>query len=315
MARTRHLARTLVLLGVAVATIFTLSAPAANAVGQTPTTIVGVGSDVMYHLGMSLDALYDSSPGCELAPPGAKPTDESYACLADQPTTITTENYTHDEAYSSFAEGGGAGVKQLCSRSAGLSRWADYARQTAAPAAGDCAGLNYVAIGRDALTWEAWPGIKGAAKTMHNTKSTCKGTNGFCLTISQLKGIFITCTITTIGPFLDEAERSLRAVDVAELDEPSRAAVQQTLRSVVGIRDAIALRGAVSETAPAGVAAEADAALLRSMGALDSALGPLGAAARGEAPPAGGAQPGPGTPPSPPPATPPPAAEPPPPAG
>jgi hypothetical protein len=89
----------------------------------------------------------------------------------------------------------------------------------------------------------------------------------------------------TVGPMIDDAERALRAVNPEGLDEATRSAVQQSLRSVVGIRDAIALRGAVTEAAPEGVAAEADAALLRSLGVLDASLGPLGAAARGEAPP------------------------------
>src|SRR5262245_8268695 len=86
----------------------------AGAVGETPSTIVGVGSDAMYRSGQQLDQLYNSTPGCEIiATPGMTQLFD-YECLADKPETVTSENYAHDEAYSSYPLGGGSGVKQIC---------------------------------------------------------------------------------------------------------------------------------------------------------------------------------------------------------
>jgi ABC-type phosphate transport system substrate-binding protein len=169
--------------------------PSANAVGETPSTVVGVGSDAMYRMGLNLAALYDGSPGCNIIQ--SPQTNFLYQCQADTPDTITTENYTHDEVYSSYPLGGGSGVKQLVNQGSSSYRHADYALQTSAPTASSAAGLKYVAYGRDGLTWEAFPGLTGApAAQLHNVGSTCAGSSGYCLTQAQLKNIFINCTIT-----------------------------------------------------------------------------------------------------------------------
>ena len=106
--------RRVVSLTAAIVALGLIAAGPAGAVGQTPSTIVGVGSDAMYRSGQQLDQLYNSTPGCEIIAPAGQTQLYDYACLADNPDTVTTENYTHDEAYSSYPLGGGSGVKQLC---------------------------------------------------------------------------------------------------------------------------------------------------------------------------------------------------------
>lgn len=188
--------RHLVALTAALVAFAMIGAGPASAVGETPSTIVGVGSDAMYRHGQQLDQLYNSTPGCNIiATPGTTQLFD-YECLADSADTVTSENYTHDEAYSSYPLGGGSGVKQICQQGLANVRDADFARQTKAPSATDCTGTNFVAYGRDALTWEAFPGLTGSpAAKLNNSAGACDG--GFCLTIDQLKGIFLTCTIDT----------------------------------------------------------------------------------------------------------------------
>ena len=168
----------------------------AGAVGQTPSTVVGVGSDAMYRMGLALAGLYDGSPGCNIIQ--SPQTNFLYQCQADTPDTITSENYTHDEVYSSYPLGGGSGVKQLTNQGSSGYRHADYALQTSAPSATTAAGLEYVAYAKDGLTWEAFRTLKGAAAvTMKNLSGACSTTGGYCLTIQQVKDIFVNCTITT----------------------------------------------------------------------------------------------------------------------
>ena len=167
----------------------------AGAVGETPSTVVGVGSDAMYRMGQALAALYDGSPGCNIIQ--SPQTNFLYQCQADTPDTITTENYTHDEVYSSYPLGGGSGVKQLTNQGSSGYRHADYALQTSAPNSTTATGLQYVAYARDGLTWEAFPGLTGSpAKQLKNTAGVCASTTGFCLTQLQLQKIFLLCTIT-----------------------------------------------------------------------------------------------------------------------
>jgi hypothetical protein len=150
----------------------------------------------MYRLGQQLDVLYNGTPGCEIIATPPNPQLFDYKCLADNAGTVKTENYYHDEAYSSYPLGGGSGIKQLCQQNVSGVRHADYARQTKAPTASDCTGLNYVAIGRDGLDWEAFPGLGGAAASMNNHAGACGSSGGYCLTVQQVKDIFVNCTIT-----------------------------------------------------------------------------------------------------------------------
>ena len=63
--------RHLVALTAALVAFAMIGAGPASAVGETPSTIVGVGSDAMYRHGQQLDQLYNSTPGCNIiATPG-----------------------------------------------------------------------------------------------------------------------------------------------------------------------------------------------------------------------------------------------------
>jgi ABC-type phosphate transport system substrate-binding protein len=172
-----------------------IMAQPAGAVGETPATVVGVGSDAMYRMGQALANLYDGSPGCNIIQ--SPQTNFLYQCQADDASTITTENYTHDEVYSSYPLGGGAGVKQLTNQGSSSYRHADYALQTSAPTSATATGLQYVAYARDGLTWEAFPTLTGApSKKLKNKTGACATSTGFCLTHDQIHHIFIDCTIT-----------------------------------------------------------------------------------------------------------------------
>ncbi len=203
--------RRVVSLTAAIVALGLIAAGPASAIGETPSTIVGVGSDAMYRHGQQIDQLYNSTPGCNIIAPAGTTQLFDYECLADTASTVTTENYTHDEAYSSYPLGGGSGIKQICQQGLANVRDADFARQTKAPSATDCAGTNFVAYGRDALTWEAFPGLAGSpAKKLDNSAGSCNG--GFCLTIDQLHKIFLTCEIDTwddLGLGFDRRYRDL----------------------------------------------------------------------------------------------------------
>jgi hypothetical protein len=73
---------------------------------------------------------------------------------------------------------------------------------------------------------------------------------------------------------VDDADRALRAVEVSAPDDATRAAVDQTLRAVGGVREALALRTATTGAAHAS-GADVEAQLLRSLAALTASLGPL----------------------------------------
>jgi phosphate transport system substrate-binding protein len=187
-------ARGLIALGLATVAV-TLATGSAAATTITPTPVIGSGSDVMFHVSSALDLLYNESPGCTtVAPSGTQPLDQS--CIP-QAGDITTENANHDLISEEFPIGGSAGVNQLCQQ--GLSGVAsiNFARQTSAPSASVCTGLRYVAYARDGLSWEAFPGVAGSATaSMNNQAGSCAGSTGFCLTQTQLQGIFVNCTIT-----------------------------------------------------------------------------------------------------------------------
>jgi len=163
----------------------------------TPTIVVGSGSDVMFHVSSALDTLYNQSPGCNvIAPSGTQPLDQS--CVADPANPdVTTEDKNHDTVVENYPIGGGAGVNQICQSGLAGVAHVDYARQTSPYSASNCTGLHFVAFARDAVTWEAFPGLTGSAvASLHNTSGACSGVAGLCLTTAQLQGIFVNCTIT-----------------------------------------------------------------------------------------------------------------------
>ena len=162
-----------------------------------PTTVIGSGSDVTFHVASALDQLYNESPGCNvIAPSGTQPLDQE--CVADPANPdVTTENKNHDIVSEEFPIGGGAGVNQICNQGLPNVAAIDYARQTSPYASTNCTGLHFVAYARDAVTWEAFPGVTGSAvASLHNTSGACAGSTGLCLTTAQLQGIFVNCTIT-----------------------------------------------------------------------------------------------------------------------
>jgi hypothetical protein len=87
----------------------------------------------------------------------------------------------------------------------------------------------------------------------------------------------------TLESLVDEADRVLREAEVAAPDEVTRAAVDQTLRAVDDVRQALALRTATAGAAHAS-GTDVEAALLRALAAMDAALGPLREVAGGEPP-------------------------------
>jgi hypothetical protein len=170
---------------------------ATAAAATLPTTVIGSGSDVTFHVATALDTLYNQSPGCNvIAPSGTQPLDQS--CVADPNNPdVTTEDVNHDVVSENYPIGGGAGVNQVCSQGLANVAHVDYARQTSPYSSTNCTGLNFVAYARDAVTFEAFPGVAGsAAANLNNNSGACNGVNGLCLTTAQLQGIFVNCTIT-----------------------------------------------------------------------------------------------------------------------
>src|SRR5947208_55048 len=74
----------------------------AGAAGTKASSVLGTGSDVAFHVMNSLDKLYDESPGCEVIAPQGTTQPLDFSCLADQPDTVKTENYAHDQVHEAF---------------------------------------------------------------------------------------------------------------------------------------------------------------------------------------------------------------------
>jgi ABC-type phosphate transport system substrate-binding protein len=175
-----------------------LAGPNGTFGGPTPDHIFGSGSDTTSILMLHLDGLYITSEGCNTIanPPTPQPLD--FSCQApDPPGTITSENYEHDVISEYSFLGSGAGIKQLCTQGQAGTAYLDFARSSRAPKASDCTGLHFVAYARDGISVEAsdtavpLSGIHG----MNNPDPLCTGL-GFCLTQTQIKGIYANCTIT-----------------------------------------------------------------------------------------------------------------------
>jgi hypothetical protein len=84
----------------------------------------------------------------------------------------------------------------------------------------------------------------------------------------------------TLEALVDEADKALRTVGVSPPDEASRRAVEQTLRALADVREALALRSAAAGAAHVS-GADVESQLLRALASLDAALGPLRDAAGG----------------------------------
>jgi ABC-type phosphate transport system substrate-binding protein len=138
----------------------------------------GVGSDTTYTLHQQLDNLYNQSPGCTLDPGAAQ--DQYQNCAASQPAgTIDIANFDHDVLTSDFPAGSSAGIRMLVSASPGHQ--VDYARSSRDRQASDSAATTFTAFAKDGIV------------------VTTFGRAPLNLTLAQLQGIFVTCSITTWG--------------------------------------------------------------------------------------------------------------------
>jgi ABC-type phosphate transport system substrate-binding protein len=110
-------------------------------------------------------------------------------------TRILTDNYRHDDVHGRFFLGSSNGVAQICAATPGV----DYARSSRAPKSTDCSGLHFVAYALDGISWEAWniagSGVNNGGAGQNNLSAPC-AMHTICLTQSQLKAIYISCTIT-----------------------------------------------------------------------------------------------------------------------
>ena len=79
---------------------------------------------------------------------------------------------------------------------------------------------------------------------------------------------------------IDQADQKLRAAQIAAGDQAGRAAVDHTLSALADAREALGLRAASAGSAHAS-GSDIEARLLRSLAALDAALGALRTAAGG----------------------------------
>jgi phosphate transport system substrate-binding protein len=164
---------------IAAAAVLALGMPGATPPAAADTAkasqVLSSGSDVSYTASVNLTGLYNGSPGCVLvAASGTQPLD--FSCLADEPATITTENYSHDVIAEAFPVGASVAVNQLCANVGGVS----LVRNTRAARSSDCTGLHFVPWGRDGAAWECFNGCHGVSN----------------LTKAQLQGIYGDCSIT-----------------------------------------------------------------------------------------------------------------------
>ena len=119
-----------------------------------------------------------------------------------------SENYGHDILSEAYFLGSSAGILQMCDQGQAGVAHIDFARSSRAPvlppnSSPDCAGLDFVAYARDAITWEAFnisgSGVSQMQVSPGNVSGGCNGTSSgpaICLTQAQLQGIFVNCSIT-----------------------------------------------------------------------------------------------------------------------
>jgi ABC-type phosphate transport system substrate-binding protein len=190
--------RILLGMGVTVVTLGawgTVSADASGGGGPTAQSVLGSGSNTTQLMMANLDTLYLFSPGCSQIPDPVGPTAWlDFSCQSPDPTgTIQSENYEHDQVHEAYFLGSSNGIAQLCDQGQPGVAVIQYARSSRAPGASDCSGLHFVAYARDGIPIEGF----GANATSYKTSSApCKTTEGFCITQTQAKAIWHTCTIT-----------------------------------------------------------------------------------------------------------------------
>ena len=158
--------RRLLAIGLAiVAAWMAMMFPAAAAGQRTGAVVIGRGSDTTFDVMTRLGRLYNNSPTRE--------------------DGVTTENKTGDVIRNAVAEGSSVGIDQLCRQGERGVPETDFARSSRGPREGDCADLKFVAFARDGI-------VPINFRELPN--SPAAGVSS--LTQAQLRGIFVTCTIT-----------------------------------------------------------------------------------------------------------------------
>lgn len=199
--------------GLGLALAFPAIAPAFAATGvpftdSAVTNIKVSGSDTTYPLMNQLAVAYMESDGCLLTPASFPLTAASLTQNRCQATATsaplagdnTFENYDHDVIVNYFPQGSNVGRGQLCNQNAARDAripYIDVARSSSAPTTGfQCTVANggqsgvvlrFVAFARDAISWTHWSTATGGGGAVTD------------LTVAQLKGIFVDCTITDWG--------------------------------------------------------------------------------------------------------------------
>src|SRR5262245_5510930 len=157
----------------------------------TSQPIIGSGSDTTMYMMDALGDLYSQAPGCnQIGSP--QPLDGS--CPSGNPADA--ENFFHDTVAQLFFIGSGGGINQLCKTGLANVARIDFARSSRVPigaaiGGSDCSGLDFVGFARDGISWECFPGAANAGCKPIFAKKGKKS-----LTITQLKNIFVNCTVT-----------------------------------------------------------------------------------------------------------------------
>jgi hypothetical protein len=175
--------------GLVVIALFAVSS-VAWAAQTTSQIVIGSGSDTTEWMVQSLGDLYSNAPGCnQLKNPqllnGSCPNSGT-----ENPADFV--NYFHDSIVQRYFIGSGGGINQLCQQGLANVAPVDFARSSRVPlpASGggsDCSGLHFVGFARDGITWECWPGATG---------NGCDSMAKLSLSVTQLKKIFVSCTVT-----------------------------------------------------------------------------------------------------------------------
>lgn len=174
-----------------------MAGPPGTGGGPTPEDILGSGSDTTQVLMQHMDGMYIVSEGC-LKWNGTVNVPLDFSCIAPNPAgTILTENYEHDQVHQADFVGSGTGIKQVCQQGQLGVAYVDYARSSRGPKTGDCTGLHFVAYARDGISLESNDDgtVNSGINGMNNPDPLCTGL-GFCLTQTQIQGIYKNCTIT-----------------------------------------------------------------------------------------------------------------------
>ncbi|HXA41284.1 MAG TPA: substrate-binding domain-containing protein [Candidatus Solibacter sp.] len=173
-----------------------LAGPNGTGGGPTAEKIIGSGSDTTQIMMMHLDGLYMISEGCAKSTSSVKPLD--FSCISPDPAgTIVSENYEHDQVQEADFLGSSTGIAQLCSQGTAGTANIDYARSSRGKKSSDCTGLHFVAYARDGIAVESFNDGTAASGIfgLNNPDTLCPA-NTWCLTQTQLKAIYGSCTIT-----------------------------------------------------------------------------------------------------------------------